>query len=152
MAEFHPIYFESLPFIRIPFGYLFTVSYLSAIMRRANQAPASPPRCSLLAAASPRNPCRIRTYAKCVRNPFIIRTYIFSALKVLWNPHLRKNQGGGCPSSARHSSFVTESRSALRDGATESGRSCRRCNRTPPRFAATMRRGLRRQAAWSRAS
>jgi hypothetical protein len=38
--------------------------------------------------------CKISTYAKCVCNSRRISTYIFSALKSLWNQHLQKNREG----------------------------------------------------------
>ena len=39
---------------------------------------------------------KISTYAKRARNSRRISTYIFSALKSLWNQHLQKNREGTC--------------------------------------------------------
>ena len=42
------------------------------------------------------NSFRIRTSEKCARNSFRIRRSENTGLKVLWNPHLHRNQGEGC--------------------------------------------------------
>src|SRR2546422_10235709 len=42
----------------------------------------------------------MRSYKKCGRKCFRMRSYEFIGLKVLWNPHLQKSRGeGACASS-----------------------------------------------------
>ena len=46
-------------------------------------------------AISTLNPFRIRTSEKWAHNSFTIRTSKLIGLKVLWNPHVQKREGGG---------------------------------------------------------